>query len=131
MNVWQGAEKEELSLDLMRYLPDATDGVMEYLFIQLMLLGKQEGYQWFNLGMAPLSGLEEHALSPLWNRLGALVFRHGEHFFNFQGLRQYKEKFEPEWEPKYLASPGGLKLPRILTDTALLISRGTKRVVSA
>jgi len=131
VNVWQGAEKEELSLDLMRYRPDATDGVMEYLFIQLMLLGKQEGYKWFNLGMAPLSGLEEHALSPLWNRLGALVFRHGEHFFNFQGLRQYKEKFEPEWEPKYLASPGGLKLPRILTDTALLISRGTKRVVSA
>ncbi|MEP9410989.1 MAG: bifunctional lysylphosphatidylglycerol flippase/synthetase MprF [Candidatus Brocadia sp.] len=130
VNIWQGAEKEELSVDLMRYLPDAPNGVMEYLFIQLMLWGKQNGYQWFNLGMAPLSGLEEHALAPLWNRLGALIFRHGEHFFNFQGLRQYKEKFDPEWEPKYLASPGGLKLPRILTNIAFLISRGTKGVVA-
>ncbi|MBE7444414.1 MAG: DUF2156 domain-containing protein [Planctomycetia bacterium] len=129
VNIWQGAEKEELSADLMRYLPDAPNGVMEYLFIQLMRWGKQEGYKWFNMGMAPLSGLEEHALAPLWNRLGALVFRHGEHFYNFQGLRRYKEKFDPEWEPKYLASPGGLKLPRILTNIALLISGDHKGVV--
>jgi phosphatidylglycerol lysyltransferase len=127
VNIWQGAGKEEISLDLMRYLPDAPNGVMEYLFIQLMLWGKQKGYKWFNLGMAPLSGLENHALAPLWSRLGALVFSHGEHFYNFQGLRRYKEKFYPEWEPKYLASPGGLKLPRILTSIALLISRGFKK----
>jgi len=99
---------------------------MEYLFLQLMLWGKQEGYSWFNLGMAPLSGLEDHALAPLWNRLGAFVFRHGEHFYNFQGLRQYKEKFDPEWEPRYLASPGGFALPRILTNIAALISEGMK-----
>lgn len=130
MNIWQGAEKEELSGDLMRYLPGAANGVMEYLFVQLMLWGKQEGYTWFNMGMAPLSGLEEHALAPLWNRLGSLVFRHGEHFYNFQGLRRYKEKFDPEWEPKYLASPGGLKLPRILTNIAFLISKSPKGVVA-
>lgn len=130
VNIWQGSEKEELSLDLMRYLPDAPHGVMEFLFIQLMLWGKQEGYRWFNLGMAPLSGLEEHALAPLWNRLGALVYRHGEHFYNFQGLRQYKEKFDPAWEPKYLASPGGLILPRILTNIAFLISEGNKGVAA-
>ncbi|MDO8141110.1 MAG: phosphatidylglycerol lysyltransferase domain-containing protein, partial [Candidatus Brocadiales bacterium] len=128
VNIWLGAEKEELSLDLMRYLPESPRSVMEYLFLQLMLWGKQEGYQWFNLGMSPFSGLENHVLAPLWNRLGALVYRHGEHFFNFQGLRQYKEKFDPEWEPIYLASPGGLALPRILTNIALLISKSPKGV---
>jgi phosphatidylglycerol lysyltransferase len=102
---------------------------MEYLFIQLMVWGQQKGYRWFNLGMAPLSGLEDRALAPLWNRLGALVFRHGEHFYNFQGLRQYKGKFNPEWTPKYLASPGGLALPRILTNVATLISGGLKGVL--
>ncbi|NLI41902.1 MAG: bifunctional lysylphosphatidylglycerol flippase/synthetase MprF, partial [Caldisericales bacterium] len=61
-NLWLGAEKEELSLDLMRYLPDAPESIMDYLFVQIMLWGKQEGYRWFNLGMAPLSGLEAHAL---------------------------------------------------------------------
>jgi phosphatidylglycerol lysyltransferase len=129
-NLWTGARQEELSLDLMRYLPDATDGMMEYLFICLMLWGKQQGYRWFNLGMAPLSGLENRALAPLWNRLGAFVFRHGEHFYNFQGLRQYKEKFDPHWRPKYLASPGGLALPQIFANLATLISGGVKGIVA-
>ena len=75
-------------------------------------LGRSEqGYRWFSLGMAPLSGFEHHRLAPLWNRLGALLFRHGEHFYNFQGLRAFKDKFDPVWEPRYLAAPGGLALP--------------------
>ena len=120
-NIWQGAGKEELSVDLMRYLPDTQHGVMDYLFIELMLWGKQEGYQWFNLGMAPLSGLNNHAPAPHRSRLGAFIFSHGEHFYNFHGLREYKEKFDPEWEAKYMAYPGDLELPRILVDLASLI----------
>jgi phosphatidylglycerol lysyltransferase len=129
-NLWPGAGKEELSIDLMRHLPDAPHGVMEYLFIQLMLWGKAEGYRWFNLGMAPLSRLQDHGLAPLWNRAGAYIFRHGEHFYNFQGLRQYKEKFDPEWVPKYLACPGGLAVPRILGNIATLVSGGMKGVIA-
>ena len=58
------------------------------------------------------------------------MFRHEEHFYNFQGLRQYKEKFDPEWEPPYLASPAGLALPRILTNLAALIAGGFKGVLT-
>jgi phosphatidylglycerol lysyltransferase len=129
-NLLQGMEKEELSIDLMRYLTEAPYGIMDYLFIELMLWGKREGYQWFNLGMAPLSGMEDHALAPLWNRIGSFIFRHGEHFYNFQGLREYKEKFNPLWKPKYLASPGGLTLPRVLINIGSLVSGGIKGVVS-
>jgi len=128
-NIWVGAEKEELSLDLMRCLPDAPEGVMDFLFVELMLWGKKEGYRWFNLGMAPLSGLESRILAPIWYRIGAFIFRHGEHFYNFQGLRQYKEKFDPVWEPRYLASHGGLALPTILTNLASLIAGGVKQVL--
>ncbi len=103
---------------------------MDYLFIELFLWGKEKGYQWFNLGTTPLSGLENRSLAPIWNRIGAFIFRHGEHFYNFQGLRQFKEKFSPEWRPKYLASPGGFALPRILLDLAALVSRGTKGIVT-
>lgn len=128
-NLWLGANKEELSPDLMRYVPDAPANLMEYLFLQLMLWGQREGYHWFNLGMAPFSGFDDRALAPLWNRLGSFVFRHGEHFYNFQGLRQYKDKFAPEWTPKYLACPGGLALPRILANVASLIAGGMKGVI--
>jgi phosphatidylglycerol lysyltransferase len=108
----------------MRYALDAPPNVMSYLFVQLMLWGRSEGYQWFNLGMAPLAGLKNRALAPLWNRLGAFVFRQGESFYNFQGLRDYKARFDPVWEPRYLASPGGLTLPFVLTDIASLIGGG-------
>jgi phosphatidylglycerol lysyltransferase len=128
-NILSGAQKEELSADLMRHLPESPNGTMDYLFIELMLWGKKEGYRWFNLGMAPLSGLENHTLAPLWNRLGTFIFHHGDHFYSFQGLRQYKEKFNPEWEPRYLASPGGLALPRTLLNIASLISGGLKGLV--
>jgi phosphatidylglycerol lysyltransferase len=129
-NLWPGADGEELSVDLMRHTADAPNGVMDYLFVALMLWGRDQGFRWFNLGMATLSGLEARSLAPLWSRLGALVFRHGEHFYNFQGLRQYKEKFEPVWEPRYLACPGGLALPRVLADIAALIGRGFRGVVA-
>jgi phosphatidylglycerol lysyltransferase len=129
-NVWLGADQTEISVDLMRYTSVAPPGVMEFLLIELMLWGKENGYQRFNLGMAPLSGIENRSLAPLWNRVGAMLFSRGEPFYNFQGLRQYKEKFDPIWEPRYLASPGGLVLPRILTNVASLISGGLAGVVS-
>jgi phosphatidylglycerol lysyltransferase len=129
-NLWQGAELEEISIDLMRHAADAPAGVMDYLFLKLMIWGRDAGYEWFNIGMAPFSGLESRSIAPLWNKLGAMLFRHGEHFYNFQGLRQYKEKFDPVWRPRYLAYPGGLVLPVILTNVATLISGGLKGVVA-
>jgi phosphatidylglycerol lysyltransferase len=123
-NLWLTNSKEELSIDLMRFGPDAPRGAMDYMFIELMLWGRSQGYRWFNLGMAPLAGLERHPLAPAWHRVGNFVFRHGEHFYNFDGLRRYKTKFDPTWEPKYLVAPGGIALPRILIDVSVLISGG-------
>ena len=123
-NIWTSERRDELSVDLMRWSHDAPSGMMDYLFIQLMLWGKSAGYHNLNLGMAPLSGLENRTLAPLWSKAGALVYRSAEHFYNFQGIRQYKNKFDPIWQPRYLASPGGLALPRILANIAALISGG-------
>ena len=129
-NIWVSGDKRELSVDLMRHGEGAPASTMEYLFIELFNWGKENGFSRFNLGMAPLSGLQNRTLAPLWNRAGALLYRHGEHFYNFRGLRQYKQKFDPIWEPRYFASPAGLALPRILSNTAALIAGGLKGVVS-
>jgi phosphatidylglycerol lysyltransferase len=87
------------------------------------------GYGWFNLGMAPLAGLGSDKLAPLWERAGSLVFRYGDTFYNFEGLRRYKAKFDPIWTPRYLACPGGLALPLILADIAALVAGGTTAIV--
>jgi phosphatidylglycerol lysyltransferase len=127
-NLWTTGTRAELSVDLMRFGPDAPRGTMDYLFIELMLWGRRAGYRNFNLGMAPLSGLEAHPLAPAWHRVGNFIFRHGEHFYNFEGLRRYKAKFDPIWEPRYLVARGGIALPRVLIDVSTLIAGGVKEL---
>jgi phosphatidylglycerol lysyltransferase len=128
-NLWPGPGRIELSLDLMRFAHDAPREVMESLFVHVMLWARDEGYQRFSLGMAPLSGFEQSPVAPFWNRLGAFLYDHGGSLYNFQGLRAYKEKFDPVWEPRYLVYPGGLKLPRILADIAALVAGGYRRLL--
>jgi phosphatidylglycerol lysyltransferase len=126
-NIWPGAQRFEMSVDLMRFLPgEAPDGILDYLFTHLLLVAKQAGYQRFNLGMAPLAGLETRKPARLWNQLGELIYQHAEPFYHVEGLRSYKEKFDPVWEPRYLAAPGGLVWPRVLAHLTTLISGGTR-----
>jgi phosphatidylglycerol lysyltransferase len=101
---------------------------MEALFVYLMTWGREQGYRQFALGMAPLSGFEGSPAASLWSRLGAFLYEHGESVYNFQGLRAYKEKFNPTWEPRYLAYPGGLRLPRIMADVSALVAGGYGRI---
>lgn len=128
-SLWPAGDRSELAVDLMRYDNNAPPGTMEFLFIELMLQGRQAGYGRLSLGMTPLAGLPEHALAPLWSRVGQAIYEQGESFYGFQGLRQFKQKFDPIWVPRYLASPGGLALPRVLADAATLIAGGMTRVL--
>ena len=111
----------ELSVDLMRVHPDAPNGTMDYLFLSLLSWGQSEGYARFNLGMAPLSGLPTGPGAPAWSKLGDLLYRRGEGLYRFQGLRAFKEKFHPDWQPRYLAVESGLSLPPTLRALLLLI----------
>ena len=129
-NVLASAGKAELSPDLMRYSEEAPGAVMEYLFVRLMLWGKEEGYGFYDLGNVPLSGIEAGPAAPLWNKVGTFVYRHAEHFYNFQGLREYKEKFHPRWEPRYLACAGAFALPRSLLALSALTAGGPRGVVA-
>ncbi len=127
-SLWISGNREEIAVDLMRFGADAPRAAMDFLFVELMLWGRAQGHHWLNLGMAPLAGLERHPLAPAWHRVGNFVFRYGEYFYNFDGLRRYKAKFNPSWESRYLAAPGGLALPRVLLDVSVLISGGVKEL---
>jgi phosphatidylglycerol lysyltransferase len=127
-NLWRGGAVE-LSVDLMRYNEAAPKGVIDFMLIECMLWGRAQGFRWFNLGMAPLSGLEEHALAPAWHKFGRLVQRYGETFYNFEGLRKFKQKFDPVWRPRYLAAPDGFAMAGSLLDVTALISGGVRNVL--
>ncbi|MDA0657853.1 MAG: bifunctional lysylphosphatidylglycerol flippase/synthetase MprF [Planctomycetota bacterium] len=121
-DLWLGAGKEELSIDLVRCDPGTDQPTMEFLFIELILWGKQHGYRWFNLGLAPLAATESSPDDPLWQEIAALTFQHSEHFSNYQDVREFKSRFSPQWSSKYLASPAGIALSAVLDNVAELIA---------
>jgi phosphatidylglycerol lysyltransferase len=105
--------KGEATIDLMRHRADAPNNIMDYLFTRLFLLKKEEGFESFNMGMAPLAGfeekeeasLEEHAVHNFIQRLNFL--------FSYRGLKLYKAKFANAWEPRYLVYRNVLSLPMV------------------
>jgi phosphatidylglycerol lysyltransferase len=123
-NLLLGPSGGELSVDLMRHVPDAPVGTMDFLFVRLFEWGRAAGYATFNLGMAPLSTVGTVRGARASERVANVFFRHGEQWYNFQGLRQYKEKFHPHWQPRYLAYADAWDLMRAMANVSALIAGG-------
>ncbi len=112
----------EATASLMRYTPEASRYAMEYIFTRLGLYLKEAGIEVFSLGMAPLAGLGQTPLSSSWHRIAGLLWEHGGRLYSFQGLRAFKGKFHPVWEPRYLAASGSIGPLLALTDVVALSS---------
>ncbi len=65
-------------------------------------LATTQGYTKFNMGMATLSNVGQVHYSYLRERLAGRVFEHFNGLYRFQGLRRYKSKYNPNWEPRFL-----------------------------
>jgi phosphatidylglycerol lysyltransferase len=122
--LWTTAQQKSFSMDLMRYADEAPKNVMDFLFVELMRWGVEQGYETFEFGMAPLAGLEERRLAPIMSRVGRLLFERGEEIYNFRGVRRFKDKYDPVWQPRYIAAPHKWAIPILLADVGLLSSGG-------
>ena len=122
-NLLEGPQQLELSVDLMRHRNDGPK-VMDFLFVSLFLLGKERGYARFNLGMAPLASVGDQRGAHARERLARLLFQRGEQWYNFQGLRAYKDKFDPEWVPRYMAYQNAWEWPVAIAYVSALIAGG-------
>jgi phosphatidylglycerol lysyltransferase len=120
--------RTELSVDLMRYSPQAPPGTMDLLFAELILYAQSNGYQSFNLGMAPLVGVGATRYARPSEKVARLAYEYGNRFYNYKGLRSFKEKYHPEWRSSYLAYPVLAPLPLLLIDSAALIAGGYRRI---
>lgn len=88
----------------------ASVGVMEYLFLSVMNILKAEGNRMFSLGEVPFitpDSMEDNNLKPTVKRSiqESLLFRSGHilrYAFNYKGLYDFKNKFDPKWEPVYI-----------------------------
>lgn len=114
----------ETTIDLMRHRVNVPNGTMDYLLLCLLVDLKERGYTRFSLGLAPLSGIGATEGASLKERTLHLLFEHTKRLFSFKGLREYKAKFEPQWEGRFIAYQGG---PAGLIKTAVAFTRVTQK----
>ncbi|UQS87010.1 bifunctional lysylphosphatidylglycerol flippase/synthetase MprF [Nicoliella spurrieriana] len=101
-NIMPTGEHAITSIDLMRSSDDAPSGIMDGIFINLFQYSLDNKYQYFNLGMAPLSNVGRSRFSFIDEKIANLVYKYGQSFYSFQGLRSYKEKYVNVWVPRYI-----------------------------
>ncbi|MFC5004638.1 bifunctional lysylphosphatidylglycerol flippase/synthetase MprF [Dactylosporangium cerinum] len=118
-NIVPTYRSRDATFDLMRRRPDAVNGVVEQLFVALIERFRAGGYAGMNLGLAPLSGAGSGLSLP--DRVLQLIYTHAGAAFNFAGLRAFKAKWHPRWEPRYLAYRSDA---RLLVSAAALVRAG-------
>jgi phosphatidylglycerol lysyltransferase len=110
--------KGETTIDLMRRRSAAPNGVMDYLLVKLLFYSRDQGFERFSLGMAPMSGFQEQENPSPEERAIHFFFKHLTFIFSFSGLRAYKAKFATDWEPRYIIHRNVLDLPRVAMTLA-------------
>lgn len=92
-----------LAIDLMRYQPEKSpNATMDFLFVSIFNWCKENGYEWCSMGISPLANMKDPDQRGMYEAVGQIIFDKVNHFYNFKGLYQYKNKFQPEWESRYL-----------------------------
>ncbi len=113
-NVIPEYQLNEISIDLMRRRTEVEQGTMDFLFASMFQHFKEQGYDTFNLGLVVLSGVGEKPQSPRLEKALHYFYEHLNQFYNFKGLHAYKEKFKPQWEPRYFIYPRKAALPEVI-----------------
>ncbi len=101
------------SLDLMRYAADAPKSLMDYLIGQSLLHFQKDGCKFASLSNAPLANVSPEDEFSLLDRGVKLLFENVRGIYEYKSLFQFKKKFNPVWEGRYLAFPSLESLPRI------------------
>jgi hypothetical protein len=104
VNEVPGVRPAVATVDLMRHRRAAPNGLMDYLFSELMLLLREEGYRWFSLGLAPLAGVGGRPGARLRERAVHQAYEHFEGALSLQG--------SPALQGQVRAGVGGA-LPRL------------------
>ena len=123
INVVRDGVPGEGTFDLMRHRPDAPNGAMDALLVRLAEHLHDQGRTRMSLGMVPFADVGTGEEDPVLERALRLLVERMERFFSYRGLRLYKEKFHPTWEPRYLVYQSGVALPQIVLAIIQLTER--------
>jgi phosphatidylglycerol lysyltransferase len=100
LNIIPDYAKSEGTYDLLRKTKDAPNGVMDFILTELFKYFKSGGIQYVNLGFAPMSGMDDPHSFP--ERSMKFAYEKIKSFSHYRGMHDYKDKFHPVWNDKYL-----------------------------
>jgi phosphatidylglycerol lysyltransferase len=112
-NLLSGYNCKQVTVDLMRHRHDIEKGTMDFLFVSLFQYFQQLEYDSFNFSLSPLAGVGTTPDAQRIEKGLNYFFEHLNQFYNFKGVHQFKEKFQPRWEPRYLVYPSFATLPDV------------------
>jgi phosphatidylglycerol lysyltransferase len=123
VNIIPDGVEDEATIDLMRRCVDVPNGTMDLLQVRLIEHLRASGFKRYSLGMAPFSNVGDQPNAPVIERAIRLLYEHVSRVFSYKGLYSYKAKFQPSWEPRYLAFSGETALPKIILALIQLSER--------
>ncbi|MCS4485383.1 bifunctional lysylphosphatidylglycerol flippase/synthetase MprF [Staphylococcus americanisciuri] len=94
--------KTTISVDLIRWDRGIELPFMDGLYLHMILWAQSAEYERFNMGMATLSNVGQVPYGHMKEKVVGRFYEHFNGLYSFQGLRQYKSKFGPNWESRYL-----------------------------
>lgn len=113
MNLLSGYNQYQVTVDLMRQRFDPEKGLMDYLFVSVLQYFQEAGLESFSFSLSPLAGVGTTPQAQQIEKGLGYFFNHLNQFYNFKGLHGFKEKFRPQWQPRYLIYPNLSALPDI------------------
>ena len=116
INIIPDSVKGEATYDLIRKTKDAPNGIMDYILIALFNYLKSQNYKAVNLGLAPMSGIENP--KTFQDKSIKFAYEKIKTFSHHKGLRNFKEKFSPTWQNQYVIFSDDydlIQIPRILS----------------
>jgi phosphatidylglycerol lysyltransferase len=119
LNIIPDYAKGEGTYDLIRKTSDAPNGIMDFILIELFKYLKVQNYSSVNLGLVPMSGLNDP--NTFSEKSIKFAYERIKSFSHFKGLRDFKEKFSPIWENEYLIYSHDYDLLQIPTVLANII----------
>ncbi len=103
-------DKHEANYDLLRHTKQSLTNSNDFLLMQFIDYATEAGFERFNLGLCPLSGLDSNDQeNTAIDSLLKFVYANGDRFYSFSGLRRFKGKYEPTWKSRYIAYRGGIR----------------------
>jgi phosphatidylglycerol lysyltransferase len=112
----------ETALDLLRCDSENRTALEDYLTMEAMVWAKQKGMKWFHLGHASLPNPSQGALAPFERWIPGLLSPHSDTNHALEARRR-RDRYNPEWMPRYLAAPSEVPLSVAFANIHALVSR--------